>query len=385
MTNMCTINSLSEYILAIEKHQLFNCISRGENQKYEHPLYSGIYRSGLSKYVKMLDDYYLEIEPNLSELQKNNFLAFAQHHGLPTNLLDFSFSPLISLYFCIDGCKDKGYVYFISKSKTVQINKVLSGKTNGWGMLDDLLEYKPNLIESLLPGMADSFSKERLYYIDYFEKHVETLVDSIKQIRYITPNGEIDRAGCLESAIKKYKEDKYGWDVRFPNEPHTLQIYDSIPNFLKGFSNLYKEDLSIPKKFYDNFHKCRHETSGAINAAMMIFLLKHEIIQYCYYDFNMSHLEYEIEFPFYYTYRAPVIDDRIRNQQSVFVFQPFSIKKAYKDRKDVYIWQVIKPDFIIEVNNPDAIKKELDAIGINLKTIYCDFDSVAKYIKATNT
>lgn len=125
MDNKCVVSSLSEYIAAIEKHDLFNCISRGESQMYEQPMSSGVRRNKLKGYNKLLEQYHLDVETSINQIQDKNFLAFAQHHGIPTNLLDFSFSPLVSLYFSIDGCQDKGYVYFINKSKMVNISKAL--------------------------------------------------------------------------------------------------------------------------------------------------------------------------------------------------------------------------------------------------------------------
>lgn len=103
--NTCSVGSLSEYIAAIEKYDLFNYISRGESEKYEKPLSSGIHRKNFEIYSKMLEQYHLDVEMSINRTQDKNFLAFAQHHGIPTNLLDFSFSPLVSLYFSMDGCK----------------------------------------------------------------------------------------------------------------------------------------------------------------------------------------------------------------------------------------------------------------------------------------
>lgn len=117
MDSICSVKSLSEYIAVIEDNQLFNYISRGENRFYETPLSSGIQRRKLRNYQELLNSFHLEVESAIDPLQERNFLAFAQHHGMPTNLLDFSTSPLVSLYFSIDGCRNKGYVYFINKTK----------------------------------------------------------------------------------------------------------------------------------------------------------------------------------------------------------------------------------------------------------------------------
>jgi hypothetical protein len=69
----------------------------------------------------MVEEYYRIIGNNLTDMQRDNFLAFSQHHGIPTNLIDFSYSPLISLFFSCYGSNsdtvNRGYVYFIDKKK----------------------------------------------------------------------------------------------------------------------------------------------------------------------------------------------------------------------------------------------------------------------------
>ena len=111
----------------------------------------------------------------------------------------------------------------------------------------------------------------------------------------------------------------------------------------------------------------------------MLFLLKYETLEIL--QKSPKRLEYEnkVDFPLYFTYRPPVVDERVRNQHSVFVFQPFG-KLTHKKGLPVWIWQSITPDFVVKVKKPDMIRRELDAIGINLKSIYCDYDSAAKYV-----
>ena len=378
MNNKCTVSSLSEYILAIEKYELFNYISRGEKEAFDCPLSSGICRRNLHDYVKMLDAYHLNVENCISSLQEKNFLAFAQHHGIPTNLLDFSFSPLVSLYFGVDGCKDKGYVYFLKTSKTVDINKVIVQKPLGWGLLRDLLDCDPELYKRLIANMSDAFMASREEMIAFFEEHAEQYISEFKR-----RNRCHSSVNDFEKILAEYKSDKLRW-ISEARDVLTLQIYSSAPNFLNAMQGIYKNDMHYPRKFFSNYETISsmviEGSDRRVNIDIMLFLLKMEAIEHYRSGGARSTLKYGLEFPFYFTYQPPVIDERVKNQASIFVFQPFSSGEYHYNGSPVQIWQKIVPDFIIEIENPNGIRKELDAIGFNLKHIYCDHDSVAKYI-----
>ena len=388
MANSFVVKSLSEYISAIEQHNLFNCISRGESQRYEHPLYSSAQRRKLEKYHEMLDEYLLQVETTINQNQNNYFLAFSQHHGIPTNLLDFSFSPLVSLYFSVIDCKDKGFVYFINKSRMINVNKLIDKKPYGWGMLDDLLNCDLELCEAIWPQMANVFIKNNAEMIAYFEKHAERFIAFFRNRRadsYLESiQGGVDD---FERALSEYKSNKPKWENdKDIHDELTLQIYSSVPDFLSGMHKIYKGDFLYPKQFFNNYQKVSNSKNTRVkygaNVEVMLFLLKMEQIEYCYndYDPNLEKMMYELEFPYYFTYHPPVIDDRVRNQSSVFIFQPFSTDNFYKKDNAVQIWQKIVPDFVIEIQNPEGIRRELDAIGFNSKNLYSDFDSIAKYI-----
>lgn len=387
MDNKCVISSLSEYIAAIEKYDLFNCISRGESQLYEEPMSSGVRRNKLKGYTKLLEQYHLDVETSINPIQDKNFLAFAQHHGIPTNLLDFSFSPLVSLYFSIDGCTDKGYVYFINKSKMVNINKILYKKPLGWGMLDDLLNYDLDLYMNILPQLSETFMANREEMINFFENHADAFIEKFRKFRSQSLLDSIEGGvDDFEKALNQYREDKPRWeaDERIHDEV-TLQIYRSVPNFLQGMQKIYKGDISYPEMFFKNYSKVSGTridgADYAANVHVLMFLHKMEQIEYFYNQvFSADKLDYDLELPFYFTYQPPIIDERVKNQSSIFIFQPFNPNVCCYDGKPIQAWQKIKWDFVIEIENPENIRRELDAIGFNQKHIYCDYDSIAKYI-----
>lgn len=381
------VNSLSEYIAAIEENNLFNYLSRGESQKYDKPLSSSIQRTLLKNYTDILEAYHLDVETAINKIQDKNFLAFSQHHGIPTNLLDFSFSPLVSLYFSMDGCQEKGYVHFICKDKTVNINKAIYEHPLGWGMLSDFLDLDKSLFETIMSQMTKVFMKNRKSMIEYFEKHVELLITEYKRGKSDTCLDSLSGgAKKLEEALKVYKQDKDEWikDDNYKDEDITLQIKGSMFNFLNGFLDLHKNDLHNPKVFISNYTQASSSRlinfKYSANIFVIMFLLKMEEIQYYYDRLCLGKPYYELEFPFYFTYQPPIIDDRVRNQSSIFIFQPYATDRISYKGEQTQVWQKIIPDFTIEIHNPNKIRQELDAIGFNLKHIYCDYDSTAKYI-----
>ena len=128
------INSLSEYIEFIENLGDNFCLSRGQNKDYE--LFPGALRKieENQKYTRneikeYLDEFrinfYTFMDKSIS-IKESEFIIYAQHYGLPTYLLDFSKSHIISLMFAVENAfeeieeskehnpLDRGVVYFLN-------------------------------------------------------------------------------------------------------------------------------------------------------------------------------------------------------------------------------------------------------------------------------
>lgn len=91
----------------------------------------------------------------------------------------------------------------------------------------------------------------------------------------------------FEKALNQYKADKSKWeaDEKIQDEV-TLQIYSSVPDFLKSMQTIYKNELLYPKSFFENYGKVSNtRIIGAkyeANIHVMMFLLKMEELEYCH-------------------------------------------------------------------------------------------------------
>ena len=133
------ISSLTEFIAFIDEIDSNNFYFRGESQENNERIAS-IYRpilesttsAGTSNdyllFEDIIHDYYKNIGNMLCSADKENFIAFAQHHGLPTPLLDITTNPLTSLYFASSKNSDSsGFIYLFDKKTSIDISQFLRG------------------------------------------------------------------------------------------------------------------------------------------------------------------------------------------------------------------------------------------------------------------
>lgn len=347
------ISTLAEYINTIKKYNLHDKYFRGENQKYSN-ISSSLVREYIPKgesfglvdiYTDLLNSYYQEVGYKLDKMQEKNFLAFSQHHGLKTNLIDFTTAPLVALYFACEREKydiDSGYVYILNKEDTVDAS-------------DFLQEY--SIKEHLCHNVFSQLAWNQPDVVSGFRNLLE------KYTGLLSGKNPYDLVRSMSEQISNYPQfEKCNSYLKERNKlcKKGMDGISEIPNLVK----LYLPDFDVLGGM-------------GIMEFIALFLLFFDDMR-CL----TSKLPSDIPFPSmpYFMYKTPLKFDRIRNQSGVFLYQAFiDYQTDWEEMGGVMVQKII-PSMVIQIDNQKEIIKELDMVGINKKYIYGDFDNTAQYI-----
>lgn len=339
------IKSLSDYIKLFSTDNFSNFIFRGEPTNFYNTISSAL-RDGEYPYIQMKNEYKREIYHRLTDDERKDFLAFAQHHGLPTNLIDFTRSPLIALFFACQPYLDsaskfdtsRGFVYLLNDD-LIDITDILSGHED-----DNLLERFSKNEEGLLMSLYEKLVIFEKNHPEKFHYYLKKLNDDWKY--YLV---DFQSPFSKSSRFPKYNDGNYEFKMNYKFTKENRELIRIIEK---------NSILRLPVLEY----------------VLMLQEFLREIKNFQATTWWLNCIPNFIYSPF-------ITFERGRNQQGLFVYQAHL---SYDE--DIYGTHIISqqrvwPEFVIVVENKETILQELDFIGINEKFIFGDFDSIAKYIK----
>lgn len=341
------VSSLAEYVAAISELTI-----KSKGTEYEDLIYRGHsdassnYRllPSLARYNKSLEYNENIIVRELMTLRPDEFhniqsdfdlLAKMQHFGLPTRLLDFSYNPLIALYFsCCDG-RTAGRVLCTCDNSTIGSDEIIE-KICGMYQYDD---YSGVSLDRML-GDVSLIRRYALYTRTPLVKKPQYLNDRIKNqsaVFMVFPNAVYDFRSRMVELSQKNNAAEEDYRMGFSLDDQEV----SRLQYIREESGIYNQTFEV--------------TSETLKKLIHHYIEK-------YNDFDVIK-DFAISPKYHFLFR-----DRFSLLNEIQELSPDIISNSFVS-------------IIIDQKHKKRIMMELEAVGIDKAFVYPELMSTTERIK----
>lgn len=192
---MIKIASIKDFLEIVDSYGKYGQIYRGL-RKASYPLIPSLARykeKSISRNFNLLKKEKDSIRILETEYQQYcstkvnsiwELLSLAQHHGLPTRLMDWSLSPLVALFFAVEKFQDEDAAIYILDNNNIWLDENNLKEYDPFNISCPMI-YMPNQISprlkaqqgvfSIQPGLNTEFKAEGLRKIIIDKNSINTI------------------------------------------------------------------------------------------------------------------------------------------------------------------------------------------------------------------